>query len=220
MSSPLFMAVQVERFTPVYWYLEPDERTLLNKDLNLLKEKFGDKLVSLNMYLSARSDSDLIFWFSSTDIETLDHFKRSIRSLFKEFSEPNYGMISLYEDSPYLKESGDLASTLRHPPSKYFVSYPMIKSPDWYLMDYETRKRIMAEHIGMALSHPENKGIRSYTTYSFGLGDQEFVVLYETDSLIGWSHVTAKLREAEAHKWVTRENPIFIGILTQSLPLD
>ncbi|MGC8506270.1 MAG: chlorite dismutase family protein [Thermoplasmata archaeon] len=220
MSIPLFMAVQVERLTPAYWNLDRDRRSSLNSDLDSMKERFGEKLVSINMYLSVRSDSDLIFWFSSADIETIEHFKRSLRSTLREFSEPAYGMISLYEDSPYLKESGDLASTLRHRPSKYFVSYPMVKSPEWYLTEYEKRKKIMAEHIGMAVSHPENRGIRSYTTYSFGLGDQEFVVLYETDTLVGWSHVTAKLREAEAHRWVTREHPIFIGIFTESLPID
>jgi len=220
MSSPIFMAVQVERFMPVYWYLDKEDKDSLSRDVISLNDRFGDELVNHNMYLSVRSDSDLIFWYSSRKIETIEHFKRSLRSVLKDFSEPVYGMISLYEDSPYLKENEDLASTLRHTPSKYFVSYPMSKAPEWYLLEYGKRKKIMAEHIGIAASHPENKGIRSYTTYSFGLGDQEFVVLYETDSLVGWSHVTAKLREAEAHKWVTREEPIFIGILAQSLPSD
>jgi Uncharacterized conserved protein, COG3253 len=71
----------------------------------------------------------------------------------------------------------------------------------------------MAEHIGMARSHPESGQIRSYTTYSFGLGDQEYVVLYEASSLTAWSHVTEKLREAKARKWIVKEEPILVGEL-------
>ncbi|MEM3676359.1 MAG: chlorite dismutase family protein, partial [Thermoplasmataceae archaeon] len=97
---------------------------------------------------------------------------------------------------------------------------PMSKTPDWYLIDFEERKKIMAEHIGMAASHPEARQIRSYTTYSYGLGDQEFVVLYEVDSLLKWSHVTAKLREATARKWTAKEEPIFVGILAEPLKFE
>ncbi|WP_162509407.1 chlorite dismutase family protein [Thermogymnomonas acidicola] len=89
----------------------------------------------------------------------------------------------------------------------------MSKTPDWYLIGFEERKEILQEHIRMAVQHPENKDIRSYTTYSFGIGDQEFVVMYETDSLLNWSHVTEKLREARARKWIVKETPIFLGSL-------
>ncbi len=75
----------------------------------------------------------------------------------------------------------------------------------------------MAEHIGMALADPEGRSVRSYTTYSYGLGDQEFVVLYETESLAAWSHATKKLREARARKWIVNETPIIVGILREKL---
>ncbi|MEM3794787.1 MAG: chlorite dismutase family protein, partial [Thermoprotei archaeon] len=64
----------------------------------------------------------------------------------------------------------------------------------------------------IARTHPESKGIKSYTTYSYGLGDHEFVVMYEVDSLAAWSHVTAKLREAKARKWIVNEEPILVGV--------
>ena len=62
------------------------------------------------------------------------------------------------------------------------------------------------------MTDPNNKDILSYTTYSFGIGDQEFVVIYETDSLYSWMKVTEKLREVEARKWIIKETPILTGI--------
>jgi chlorite dismutase len=93
----------------------------------------------------------------------------------------------------------------------------MIKDPTWYLEPSEDRKRIMSEHISMAVNDPENSDIRSYTTYSYGIGDQEFIVMYETDSLTDWSHVTQRLREAKQRKWITKEYPIFVGIYQDEL---
>jgi chlorite dismutase len=88
----------------------------------------------------------------------------------------------------------------------------MSKSNDWYLLPYEKRKEVMDEHIKVAMTDENNKDILSYTTYSFGIGDQEFVVLYETDDLYSWMKVTQRLREVEARKWITKETPIFTGI--------
>ncbi len=121
-------------------------------------------------------------------------------------------MFSLYENSPYTKENKSLEDTLKAEPKKYFVAYPMSKDREWYLINYEERKKILSGHIGTARSDKESTGILSYTTYSFGLGDQEFVVLYEVDDLGSWSHVTQKLREVMARKWIINESPIFIGI--------
>ncbi len=113
-----------------------------------------------------------------------------------------------------------LRDNLNQEPLEYFVAYPMSKSPEWYLLDYDERKEIMMDHIRSAMSNPEQEGIRSYTTYSFGIGDQEFVVLYEVPDLAKWSHVTEKLREAKARKWISKETPILIGMYSDPLNFE
>ena len=157
----------------------------------------------------------MVIWASSYTPADLASFRENLNRTFAGLGEPVYSMLSLYEHSPYLKAGQELSDSLGFSPLKYFVTYPMNKSPDWYLIDPKERKTIMSEHIGMATSNPDNKDIRSYTTYSYGIGDQEFVVMYETDSIAQWSHVTAKLREARQRKWVTKEDPIFVGILSE-----
>ncbi len=173
------------------------------------------ELIHLRTYRSIRHDCDLLLWLSSFDPEKLVSFKENLKRALRGLGREVYSMLSLYEHSPYLKAGEELSNSLNFPPLKYFVCYPMNKDPEWYLVDPKERKTIMGEHIGMATSNPENKDIRSYTTYSYGISDQEFVVMYETDSLADWSHVTQKLREARQRKWVTKEYPIFVGLLAE-----
>ncbi len=174
-------------------------------------KKLSPEIIHLKIFTSLRFDCDLLLWFSFHDPGVIPRVKEGILETGLVAGFPHY-YLSLYEDSPYTKEGTSLEDTLKRPSLRYLIAYPMTKTNDWYLLPYDARKKIMAEHIGMAVSHKENKDVRSYTTYSFGISDQEFVVIYETDSLTSWSHVTAKLREAEARKWINLETPILVGI--------
>ena len=215
LAAKIYTMILAYKGTEKLWNSARDEIAALEKviegKLDLLRKDF----INLRSYRSLRYDSDFIFWVSSHKPEDFYRFKAELNLLFRGMAETSFSMLSIYEHSPYLKGNATLEDTLHNSPSPYFVAYPMSKTVDWYLIDYEERKRILAEHIGMAVSHPENRDIRSYTTYSFGLGDQEFVVLYEVDDLSAWSHVTEKLREATARKWIIREWPILVGTLNE-----
>lgn len=217
LSDEIYTYVATFSFRSRFYSSEQHERDTIIDGLNTTFMEYEKKLINLRMYRSIRHDCDVIFWLSSHNPMDMSLFKESIMRAMKGYGSAQYSMFSLYEHSPYLRDARSLEDTLRFAPKKYFVAYPMSKTPDWYLIDYDERKKILAEHIGMATSDPENQDIRSYTTYSYGLGDQEFVVLYETDSLSQWSHVTGKLREARARKWIIKEEPIFIGILSEPL---
>ncbi|HLH86276.1 MAG TPA: chlorite dismutase family protein [Thermoplasmataceae archaeon] len=219
MEDAIYMMTIAYRFSQKYWANRADYSWWLRDAFDVGKTKAMDGLISFHTYRSLRFDSDLIFWYSARTPEAILSAKEWLNETMGDVASASFSMLSLYEHSPYLKAAGSLENTLKFAPLNYFVAYPMSKTPDWYLVDFEERKRIMAEHIGMAASHPEAREIRSYTTYSYGLGDQEFVVLYEVDSLVKWSHVTAKLREATARKWTAKEEPIFVGILSDPLRL-
>lgn len=215
MNPEIYVSVYAYRFGSAFWSSNNDRQLALFDELNTFLEESRKDLINLRTYRSMRHDCDLIMWLSAYKPEQIASFREGVNRRLAGTAEAEFSMLSLYEHSPYIRAGDDLADSLRFPPLKYFVAYPMNKSPEWYLVDASERKNIMAEHIGMATSNPENKNIRSYTTYSYGISDQEFVVIYETDSIAQWSHVTAKLREAKQRKWVTKEYPIFVGILSE-----
>jgi chlorite dismutase len=88
----------------------------------------------------------------------------------------------------------------------------MSKDPSWYLLPEAERKSIIAAHVKIAIESSNNYGVISYTTESFGIGDWEFVVIYELRNIAKWVAVTEELRHAEARKWIRNETPILTGI--------
>ncbi len=217
--DPIYMMVQCYTFTESFWSLDGQERKgMLEAADEFLTSETGN-LIHLQKYRSLRNDMDLIFWYSSREIESLVNFKFRFLAAMKGYIKGSYGSFSIYRESPYLKPGEDLAEMLQRDPMPYFVAYPMSKENSWYQLPYEERKEIMAEHIGVALSHPDNKNIRSYTTYSFGISDGEYMVIYEVDSFSKWSNVTAKLREVKARVWIKNENPIVTGKHVEKLSL-
>ncbi len=215
MTAGIYISILAYKFTPDYWNLSPEEQQGIFSKLNEFFTEYRKKMIHLRTYRSIRHDCDLIIWTSSESPEDLASLRENLNRTLAGYGYPDFSMFSLYEHSPYLKQGQKLSDSLNFPPLKYFVAYPMNKDPEWYLVDPKERKTIMSEHIAMATSNPENEDIRSYTTYSYGIADQEFVVMYETDSLSRWSHVTAKLREARQRKWITKEYPIYVGILAE-----
>lgn len=215
MSHEIYISVIACKFNSEFWKSTEEDQDAVLESLEEFFGKSRNELVHLRTYRSIRHDCDLLLWLSSFEPEKLVAFKENLKRTLKGFGRENYSMLSLYEHSPYLKPGEELSKSLNFHPLKYFVCYPMNKDPEWYLVDPKERKAIMAEHIAMATSNPENRDIRSYTTYSYGISDQEFVVMYETESLADWSHVTQKLREARQRKWVTKEYPIFMGLLAE-----
>jgi chlorite dismutase len=94
--------------------------------------------------------------------------------------------------------------------SKFFIIYPFVKTADWYIMEFEARKEMMYEHIRIGKQYPK---IKQLLVYSFGLGDQEFIVSYETDDLELFEKLVEDLRSSKARKFTLRDTPIIVGIL-------
>ena len=200
MSQEIYISVIACQFNKNFWKSDEETQKNIMKGLDDFFVRSRNELVHLRSYRSIRHDTDLLLWLSSFDPEKLISFKENLNRVIGGFGNENYSMLSLYEHSPYLKAGEELSRSLNFPPLKYFICYPMNKDPEWYLVDQKERKTIMSEHIAMATSDPENKDIRSYTTFSYGISDQEFVVMYETDSLAAWSHVTRRLTESRQRK--------------------
>ena len=65
----------------------------------------------------------------------------------------------------------------------------------------------MGEHIRVGRQFAE---VRQLLLYSFGLQDQEFVVVYETPDLAAFSAVR-ELRGTEARRFTSLDTPVLTG---------
>jgi chlorite dismutase len=91
----------------------------------------------------------------------------------------------------------------------YLIVYPFVKTVEWYLMSREARQGMMNEHIKIGKQHPE---ITQLLLYSFGLQDQEFIVVYETADLGQFSDLVYELRDSEARRYTQRDTPLFTAV--------
>ena len=206
----IYMQVLCLKIRERHWKNKDEIIRIFKEFITLPHEING--IIHTKVYKSLRYDSDFIIWLSSRNPSTIREAMDIIYSKSGHLAKSTFSMLSIYVKSPYLKNATHIEEDLKKNGLKYFVGYPMSKDPEWYLMDYDTRKKIMDEHIKTAMTHPMNQGIQSYTTYSFSIADQEFAVLYEVDSLYRWMKVAESLREVKARKWITKEEPILIGV--------
>jgi chlorite dismutase len=179
--------------------------------LELLKAANTKMKVRTYSTIGLRHDSEFMIWTVSSSLENIQIFASKIYStIFGKYVEPANTFLSLTRKSIYSNqvklgfESDDDAQL------KYVVVYPFIKSREWYLLPFEKRKQLMDEHIKVGRKYPE---IRLNTTYSFGIGDQDFMLAFETDDLSKFQDLIMDLRETQVSRYILKDIPMIPCVL-------
>ena len=158
--------------------------------------------------LGLRADADFMLWRTSTGLEPLeDSLSLLLSTRLGAYLEVSHAYFGLLRRSTYgrARTEQDHAE-LSDEKARYFVLYPFTKTIEWYLMSREARQGMMNEHIRVGRTYPN---ISQILLYSTGLGDQEFIVGYETDSLAEFQDLVIELRSTEARRHTLQDTPIF-----------
>ena len=211
MAGPLYMAVAGYNGLRKSGCPKPGIEGTVGRVKSRLSEA-GWEGRTLRVYKGFSGPSLALVWAASWEPEELAELRGDLRE--DECLEEAFWWPSVYRESPYVKGSTpeEVMEALRGEPLRYFIAYPMKKSPEWYLLPFEERRKIMGEHIRIAREATGKGNVRSYTTYSFGIADYEFLVIYEAEDLDHWERIVERLREAKARKWIVREEPVVVGI--------
>ena len=174
---------------------------------------------SVQLYLvqGIERAADVLVW-GSMRVQNLtspaDFFRRraAVDGAYRDVLEPIdviWGMTrpSEYSRSAKSAQEIDPFAERRAP---YLIAYPFTKTAEWYLLGRETRQGMMNEHIRIGKQFRE---ITQLLLYSFGLQDQEFVVVYETDDLTLFSRLVYDLRDTEARRYTKSDTPLHTGVL-------
>ena len=200
----------------VFFKLDSEWRKLPPETRDGHKLEFRDAFLETESELSAhsfstlglRADTDFMLWRASSRLERLEETLSDLlgtgmgafldvpHSYFGLLRRSTYGRARTGQD--HAEQSQDKAA--------YFVLYPFTKTIEWYLMSREARQGMMNEHIRVGRTYPE---ISQILLYSTGLGDQEFIVGYETDSLSEFQDLVVELRSTEARRHTLQDTPIF-----------
>lgn len=206
-------------FNFTFYKVDPKWRWLneIGKDesstefLELLKVANTKMKVRTYSTIGLRHDSEFMIWSISSSLENIQVLTTKIYStILGKYLEPTCTFLSLTRKSIYLNQVKLGFENESDPPLKYVIVYPFIKSREWYLLPFEKRKQMMNEHIKVGRKYPE---IRLNTTYSFGVGDQDFMLAFETDDLSMFQNLIMDLRETEVSRYIIKDTPMIPCIL-------
>jgi len=169
-------------------------------------EDFGaDRSIRAYSTVGTRGDTDLMLLSQSPVLEDIHtfHVVLSQSGLAQWMSIP-HSYLAMTKPSPYSESQArpEICTSGR----RYCIVYPLDKKREWYRLELEERRRVMAEHIEIGRRYPE---ITINTAYSFGLDDQEFVVSFECDDPGEFLDLVQELRTSESSAYTLRDTPIF-----------
>jgi chlorite dismutase len=155
-----------------------------------------------------RADAELMVWWhaeSSDELQAAYH--RFRRTAFGRRLDPVWSQMALHRPAEFNK-SHIPAFLADEEPRAYVCVYPFVRSYDWYLLEDDERRAMLAEHGKMARGFPD---VRANTVASFALGDYEWLLAFEADELHRIVDLMRHLRGAAARRHVREEVPFFTG---------
>lgn len=199
-------------FKDAYWSLSGKKREQFHKSW---LQGLCAAAQRVDIFQATESGIDLIVWSALTADDKGDaarYFERlalannPYRSLI-EIKDSLWGFTrpSQYSKARSKQEIDPFAET-RQP---YLIIYPFSKTTEWYLMGREARQGMMNEHIRIGKQFED---IRQLLLYSFGLQNQEFVVVYETEDLARFSDLVHELRDTQARRFTAKDTPLHTAI--------
>ncbi len=208
------MGTPVPRYTVFWLYRLNRERApadvagAAEELVRLMERSEGTTLRGAYLTAGFRADVDLILWFLGHDPDHFQDLALAIaRTTLGQALEPRYAYLGMAGSSQYDPTHGP-AFLRGVPPKRYLSVYPFVKTPDWYLLPFEERRRLMAEHGRLGDEFPS---VLTNTVNSFGVQDQEFIVALEDDDVGTLITMVQRLRAAEVRRYTQLDTPIFLG---------
>lgn len=156
-----------------------------------------------------RKESDFMLWSISDSIEKIQVLTSKVyTTVLGKYIDASEVFLSATRPSIYSNKVIPGFMEVDEP-LKYNIVYPFVKSREWYLLPFEKRSEMMKEHINVGKKFPQ---VRLNTSYSFGMGDQDFMLAFETDNLIDFQDLIMKLRETQVNRYVVRDTPMIVCV--------
>jgi chlorite dismutase len=199
-------------FKESYWSLSTKEREEFHRGW---LQSLCNAAQKVDIFQATETGIDLIVWCAvraDDKNDAVKFFERlaAATNPYRQYIDLNDSLWGFTRPSQYSKARSkqeiDPFAETRQP---YLIIYPFSKTTEWYLMSREARQGMMNEHIRIGKGYED---ISQLLLYSFGLQNQEFVVVYETDDLARFSDLVNELRDTEARRFTLRDTPLHTAI--------
>ena len=217
-TERLVFCYQFYKVRSEWWQLSEHEREEGKREFLELLRSFNRFLI-IRTYstLGLKATTDFMLWLISKEMKGVELFTAALqhsflgRHLDRPFTYLTLTRPSIYLRHPRQQQSPQAQITEYNEQeftgeAPYFFIYPFTKTHDWYQLPYEQRREMMIEHFRIGNQFPT---VRTYTSYSIGLDDYEFVVAFEADDPNEFQECVMKLREAKARPYTLVDTPLW-----------
>ena len=156
-----------------------------------------------------RADADFMIWWHAEEFEyiqdALARFRRD--TALGQLLEVSWLGNGIHRPAEFNK-SHLPSFIMGEDPKDWITVYPFVRSYDWYVMEPEKRRRILMEHGKAARDYAD---VRANTVEAFVLGDYEWMLSFEADTLERIESLMKTMRYTEARLHVREEIPFQTG---------
>jgi len=92
---------------------------------------------------------------------------------------------------------------------RYLFVYPIKKKHEWYRLPLQERQELLDEQLLIAAKYPT---LKLNTASSFGLSEQDFIVICQCENPQNFMDLMQELRETKANTYTQSDAPILPGI--------
>lgn len=213
MAESTFNHFAAFRFRDRWWEMEAVEREEAWR--RIVPALGGSSRAELYRVFPTRADVDLLIWTAApfargTEVlQRLEAVGHALQPL-RRHAEPVATLWGVTRPSQYVGKASERGiDPLDGERRPCLIVYPFAKTAEWYLLEPDERRRLMGGHIGVGREFPE---VDQLLLYSFGLGDQEFVVVYETEDPTRFSELVEALRATEVRRYTLKDSPVWVGL--------
>jgi len=167
--------------------------------------------------LGLRDDAEFLFWFAAETVEEIQNvISKLYLTVFGKYIIPSRVYLSGTRSSTYARKGTIPSFVLGNEPQKYVIVYPFTKTREWYLLPQEQRQKMMDQHINVSEKYPQ---VTLNTTYSFGIGDQDFMLAFECDDLRDFQNLIMDLRQTPVSAYVAIDTPMITCVKKDIVPI-
>jgi chlorite dismutase len=155
-----------------------------------------------------KADADLMIWWHAENSDDLQQaYSAFRRTALGRACDPVWSQLALHRPAEFNK-SHIPAFLSDERPRDYVCVYPFVRTLEWYLLEDDKRRAMLAEHGKMAREYPD---VRANTVPAFALGDYEWMLAFEADELYRIVDLMRHLRASEARLYTKHETPFYTG---------
>jgi len=196
-------------------------RHLLSNEKIAAKQEFENEVAHFEENLFLRTYSlqglkagcDMLLWLMAADLRPLQKcWTRISTAGAGKYLSIAQSYIGLYHSTyPAVKKEAECAPKNFMGKHRYMLLHPIVRAHTWYELSEQERLRFMSERTGTLDKY---KAMSEHFFHSYGLDDQELLVVREANSLPDLADASRELRDQRLKMFTVKDTPNMLCVGT------